>query len=111
MSAPKKGPAPLNPQQFYHGSPDEISGSVTSAQSRSDKSSGPGVGNSDRQNYFTTDRDVAYDHALGKGNEKYGYGNYTPHVYSVEPTGKFSADKHMDQSFKSPHPLKVVGET
>jgi rifampin ADP-ribosyltransferase len=95
----------MNPQQFFHGS-------------RADLNVGdmiePGMpGNwaaSSRQHvYFTPDEKVAHGFARRIG-KTYGEDD-PPHVYTVEPTGKYTNDRDYEgPAFKSKSPLRVTAK-
>ena len=89
----------LNPQQFYHGSPNKLK----RGQHVEPRSGGESGG----RNYafFSTNSEEA--RSWGKAKTPYGQRTYN---YRVSPTGHYEADPDSDASknLRSTSPLKVV---
>jgi hypothetical protein len=82
--------------QFYHGSPNQISGEVNPLR--------PDPINGRTYAYFTTNPKEAEGYALGRSSgQKVDKG----YVYQVEPTGSFQHDADSN-GYRSELPLKVT---
>jgi hypothetical protein len=101
----------MNPAQFFHGTARELGDTVEPGHKRAvdagkDMSHlhGPST-----EVFYTTDRDWAKRMAVAAESHE---GTNIARVYAVQPTGPASLDDLDSRgfSFKSPHPLKVLGE-
>ena len=94
----------LSPRQFWHGSNQELSGSIDPSQPHTK------VHNASFSNsaYFTEHKDEAQVYA-GWAAKKHGG---DPHTYEVEPTGVYHQDMTQRQggSYTTRSPLNIKGE-
>lgn len=94
----------LSPQQFFHGTSarlqpgDYLSPKGANAYGRAEDESGRS------HVYFTADKNQAWSYAYARGGSE-------PHVYQVEPTGKYEEDPlDLYDSARTRARLRVVRE-
>lgn len=99
----------LSPMQFFHGTSahfepgDFLTPQGANAYGRAEETSGRGFV------YFTADKDQARNYAQARAENDYqGTG---PHVYQVEPMGKYSEDPNdLYDSGRTRARLRVIRE-
>ena len=102
----------LNPQQFFHGSRHTFEpGHMLTPEGGAEAGSSWGAGQTDMHVYFTPKRSAARSFAEEGMGPRHDV-DARPKVYRVQPTGPHEPDEDEAgfPSFKTKHPVRVLGE-